>query len=148
MSNKKTSVIFVCTHNSARSQMAESLLRTKAGNCFDAYSAGTDPGEVHPYAVEVMNEIGLSLETHHAKSVAEFINKKIDVIVTVCDNAQESCPRINATLVIHKGFNDPTSHTGGKNEKIQYFREVRDEISQWLDSEFASLCKLNKQGEN
>ncbi|MCK5684172.1 arsenate reductase ArsC [bacterium] len=146
--NKKTSVVFVCTHNSARSQIAESLLRSKAGGCFEVYSAGTNPVEVHPYAIKVMDEIGISLETHNAKSLTEFINKKFDVVVTVCDSANEACPIVNGTLLIHKGFIDPSSHVGSNEEKIQCFREVRDAISDWLDSEFTSLCNLSHISES
>ena len=105
---QKKSVLILCTGNSARSQMAEGLLRHMAGNRFEVASAGTKPSMVRPEAIQVMQEIGISLEGQRSKSVGEFVDKPIDYVITVCDNAKESCPIFPAeTSRMHWPFQDP-----------------------------------------
>ena len=88
----KKKVLFICTHNSARSQMAEGILRTLYGDRYEAYSAGTQPTKVNPYAIKVMSEIGIDISNHRSKSAEEFRGKEFDYVVTVCDNVKEACP--------------------------------------------------------
>ncbi len=132
----KKSVLFVCTHNSARSQMAEGLLRHLYGDKYEVASAGTLPGEVNPYAVAVMKEIGIDISRHRSKSVEEFRGKTFDIVVTVCDHARETCPFFPGKRVLHRGFEDPSRARGTPEEILQKFREVRDEIFLWLKENF------------
>ena len=126
-------VLFLCTHNSARSQMAEGLLKDLFGNRYRAFSAGTNPSSVNPHAISVMSEAGIDISDHRAKSIEEFIDAHMDYIVTVCDQARESCPYFpGGTVKIHKGFADPAAVSGSDEEKLQAFRSIRDEIRQWL----------------
>jgi len=124
MSDKKR-VLFLCTGNSARSQMAEGLLRHDAGDRFDIESAGTKPSRVRPEAIAAMREIGIDISNHRSKSVDEFTNQKFDYILTVCDHAKESCPVFpgNATR-LHQNFADPAD--------LEAFRRVRDQIRDYL----------------
>lgn len=133
MSNKKR-VLILCTGNSARSQMAEGLLRSIAGEGFEVESAGVNPSSVRPEAVEAMGEIGIDISGHRSKSVDEFAGQEFDHIITVCDNAKESCPVFPGKAVrIHRMFEDPPSESEGTYEsRIEIFRRVRDEIGEWL----------------
>lgn len=126
----KLRVLFICTHNSARSQMAEGFLRHLYGDRYEAESAGTDPEGVHPLAVEVMREVGIDISTHRSRSVQEFWGQEFDLVVTVCDHAKETCPFFPGKRVIHRGFEDPSG--GG----IEDFRRVRDEIGEWIEEFF------------
>jgi arsenate reductase len=127
MSKKR--VLILCTGNSARSQMAEGLLRHEAGDRFDVYSAGTKPSVVRPEAIAVMNEIGIDISGHRSKSVDEFVGKELDYVITVCDNANESCPVFPAkTLRMHWPFADPGSVQGSDEERKAAFRKVRDQV--------------------
>jgi len=131
-------VIFICLHNSARSQMAEGLLRTGYGDLYEVMSAGLSPGRVNPLAVRVMGEIGIDISAHRSKSVDEFIDREIDTVVTVCDQAQETCPFFpRGNKVVHKVFEDPSAATGTESEKLEVFRRVRDEIESWIEETFA-----------
>lgn len=138
MTDKKR-VLILCTGNSARSQMAEGLLRHDGGDSFDVESAGVEPGSVRPEAIEAMNEIGIDISTHRSKSVDEFIGQKFDYIITVCDNAKETCPVFPGSAErIHQSFEDPPPATIGDYEsRLEIFRKVRDEIRTWL-REFVS----------
>ena len=126
----KQSVLILCTGNSARSQMAEGLLRHMAGDRFEVASAGTRPSIIRPEAISVMRELGIDLTAHRSKSVDEFQGRPFHYVITVCDNAKESCPIFPAvTQVMHWPFQDPP----GPNEeteavRISAFRKVRDEI--------------------
>jgi len=133
---KKKTVLFLCTHNSARSQMAEGLLNTIYGNIYDAYSAGIQPTHVSPYAVEVMKEYGIDLSSHHSKSVEVFEDTSFDHVVTVCDHAKEVCPVFPGKKVSHKGFPDPSDADGSLEEIIVAFKTIRDEIKSWIEKEF------------
>ena len=129
-------VLFVCTHNSARSQMAEALLRDAAGVRFAVASAGTAPTRIHPLAVQVMGERGISLASSYAKSLAE-VGTAWDYVITVCDAAFEQCPDYPAkTCRLHWGVEDPSRETGSPVQDLAIFRRVRDELSgrinQWL----------------
>jgi arsenate reductase len=122
-------VLFVCTHNSARSQMAEGLLRDLAGDRFEALSAGTEVTSVRPEAIQVMSEIGIDISGHESKSVDRFIGQEFAWVVTVCDRARESCPIFpGAEQTGHWGFDDPSEAQGTEEERLQVFRRVRDEL--------------------
>lgn len=134
----KASVLFICTHNSARSQMAEGLLRAKHGDRYEAFSAGTEKTHVRALAIEVMNEIGIDLSDHHSKTVDELGDQPFDVVVTVCDSAREACPYVPARMQnLHRSFDDPSAATGTEAERRAVFRRVRDEIADWIDDTFA-----------
>ena len=126
-------VLILCTGNSARSQMAEGLLRHDAGDRFEVESAGTHPSQVRPEAIAVMREIGIDISTHHSKSVEEFAGQHFDFVLTVCDNAKESCPVFPGhTNRIHHSFSDPADVQGSEEERLAAFRQIRDEICRYL----------------
>ncbi len=136
----KQSVLILCTGNSARSQMGEGLLRHMAGDRFEVASAGTKPSSVRPEAIQAMGEIGISLEGHRSKSVDEFVGRPIDYVITVCDNAKESCPIFPArTSRMHWPFRDPP---GPKEqtyeERLAVFRMVRDQMRERFAHELES----------
>jgi len=131
-------VLFICTHNSARSHMAEALMNTLYGDRYRAFSAGTEPSAVNPYAIRVMQEIGIDISSHRSKSVDEFLNQGLDYVVTVCDHAKETCPFFpGGRTPMHKGFRDPASVIGTEEEKLVVFRRVRDEMRDWIQKAFA-----------
>ena len=133
----KEKVLFLCTHNSARSQMAEGLLKNLRGDKFDVHSAGTEPSRVNPYAIRAMEEIGIDISDNKSKSVDCYLDIPIDYVVTVCDSAKEACPTFpGAKKNIHKGFRDPSKFRGKDEEILSGFREVRDEIKVWIENEF------------
>lgn len=126
----KKRVLFLCTGNSCRSQMAEGLVNHYLSDGWTAYSAGTDPaGYVHPLAVRVMSELDIDLSGHRSKSTDEFRENKFDLVVTVCDDAAENCPIwLGHGLKTHIGFEDPARASGSEEERLVIFRRVRDEI--------------------
>lgn len=127
--SKRAKVLFVCTHNSARSQMAEAFLRHYAQDDFDAYSAGTEPGTLHPLAVQVMAENRIDVSGQRAKSVDAFVEEPFDYVVTVCDDANETCPVFPGTRHrLHWSFPDPSRAQGTPEERLAAFRSVRDAI--------------------
>jgi len=133
-------VLILCTGNSARSQMAEGLLRRDGGERFEVFSAGTRPAGVRPEAVEAMREVGVDISGHRSKSVDEFAGQSFDYVITVCDNARESCPIFpGVTERIHWGFDDPAAVGGDEATRLAAFRRVRDEIASrlraWLSEE-------------
>ena len=129
----KKRVLILCTGNSARSQMAEGLLDHDAGDRFEAESAGTKPGQVRPEAITVMKELGIDISGHRSKHVDEFKDQSFDYVLTVCDNAKESCPVYpGQTKRIHKAFEDPAAFQGSETERLALFRRVRDEIRDYL----------------
>jgi arsenate reductase len=131
---QKHRVLILCTGNSARSQMAEGLLRHDAGERFEVESAGTKPGHVRPEAITVMNEIGIDISGHRSKSVDEFAGQEFDYVLTVCDSAKESCPIYPGHANrIHRNFEDPAAVRGSQGERLAVFRRVRDEIREYLD---------------
>ena len=122
-------VLILCTGNSARSQMAEGLLRHDAGNAFEVFSAGTKPTEVRPEAIAVMREVGIDISGHRSKSVDEFAGQDFDYVITVCDNAKQSCPIFPAkTKRIHWSIEDPAAVQGSEEERLAAFRRIRDEL--------------------
>ena len=122
-------VLILCTANSARSQMAEGLLRHDAGNVYEVFSAGTKPSHVRPEAITVMREVGIDISGHRSKSVDEFAGQDFDYVITVCDNAKESCPIFPAkTKRIHWSIEDPAAVQGSQGEALTTFRRVRDEL--------------------
>jgi arsenate reductase (thioredoxin) len=142
MATEKKKVLFICTHNSARSQMAEGWVRALYGDRYDAYSAGIEPTGVHEYTARVMSEVGIDISTHRSKSVDELSHIDFDFIVTVCDNAREACPYFpGAGHRLHQGFVDPAVKSGPEQEKLAAFRKSRDEIRIWLEGEFGKNGK-------
>ncbi len=129
----KERVLILCTGNSARSQMAEGLLRHDRGHRFDVESGGTKPSQLRAEAVAVMREVGIDISAHRAKSVAEFEGKHFDYLLTVCDDAKEICLLyVGATRQIHQNFEDPAALQGVEEERLAIFRKVRDEIRGYL----------------
>ncbi len=136
----KKKVIFICTHNSARSQMAEGLLNGLYGDEYEAHSAGTAPSKVNPYAVQAMAEIDIDISNNRSKSIEEFQNVEFDYVVTVCDHAKETCPVLPGRHQhIHKSFADPSGAKGNYNDKFDAFRSCREEIKAWIQKSLRSL---------
>jgi arsenate reductase (thioredoxin) len=130
----KESVLFICTHNSARSQMAEGLLRHLAGDRFEAESAGTEKTHVRPLAIEAMKEIGIDISGQTSKTIDSLGDRKFDYAITVCDNANEACPVFpGGTKRLHWSFEDPSAATGTDEERRAVFRRVRDQIRARID---------------
>jgi arsenate reductase len=130
---EKRKVLILCTGNSARSQMAEGLLREIAGDEFDVESAGVAPSKVRPEAIEAMSEIGIDISTQRSKSADEFADQSFDYVITVCDNARETCPVFPGDVKrIHWSFDDPASVEGSEEERLAVFRRVRDQIRERL----------------
>jgi len=139
MGRKK--VLFICTHNSARSQMAEGLVNALYSDKYQAYSAGTEASQVNPFAIEVMKEIGIDISHHKSKGLDGFLDQKLDCVITVCDHANETCPFLpSGHRRLHKGFEDPASVTGPDEVKREAFRRVRDQIREWLKGELDDIC--------
>jgi arsenate reductase (thioredoxin) len=131
--NGKLRVLILCTGNSARSQMAEGLLRHDAGDRFDVESAGTAPGIVRPEAIAAMQELGIDISGHRSKHVDEFTGQSFDVVLTVCDNAREACPVFFAAATrLHHSFDDPAAAAGTNEQRLALFRRVRDELREYL----------------
>ena len=138
-------VLILCTGNSARSQMAEGLLRHDAGDVYEVFSAGTKPTRVRPEAITVMREVGIDISGHRSKSVDEFAGQDFDYVITVCDNAKESCPIFPAkTKRIHWSIEDPAAVQGSEEETLTAFRRARDELRARLQAftrgEVEKLC--------
>ncbi len=134
----KTKVLFLCTGNSCRSQMAEGLLRSMAADRFEVFSAGTNPQGLNPRAVIAMTELGIDISQQKSRHVDEFLHSGINTVITVCDNARENCPVFpGQAKIMHWSFDDPAQATGSDDERMTVFRRVRDEISStlrdWLD---------------
>jgi arsenate reductase len=126
--NKKH-ILILCTGNSARSQMAEGILRHLAGDRFEVESAGTAPSFVRPEAIKALAEIGIDISNHYSKSVTQFTDREFDHVITVCDNAKESCPIFPGKRErIHWSFSDPAAVKGTEEERLSAFRTVRDQI--------------------
>jgi arsenate reductase (thioredoxin) len=138
-------VLILCTGNSARSQMAEGLLRHLAGDRFEVASAGVAPAEVRPEAIAVMRELGIDISHHRSKSVDEFLGQDFDYVITVCDNANEQCPIFPSnTKRIHWSFEDPAAAAGDEQARLAVFRRVRDEIFDRLRL-FANVANTNER---
>ena len=125
-------VLFLCTHNASRSQMAEALLRQVAGDRFDVESAGTAPTEVHPLAIVVMREIGIDISHQRSKDVSE-ITRPPDIVITLCDDAKEACPVFpGAPRFLHWGLPDPSAASGDEEARTDAFRQVRDTLAELI----------------
>jgi arsenate reductase (thioredoxin) len=135
-------VLILCTGNSARSQMAEGLLRHDAGERFQVESAGTKPSSVRPEAVAVLGELGIDLSAHRSKSVEEFAGQNFDYVITVCDSAHESCPVFfGSAKRLHHSFEDPAALNGSEEDRLALFRRVRDQLRTYL-AEFARQASV------
>jgi arsenate reductase (thioredoxin) len=129
-------VLFLCAHNSARSQMAEGLLRHLAGDTYQVFSAGTEKTFVRPQAIQVMAEIGIDISHHESKTLDQYLGDSFDDVITVCDDANEACPVFpNARNRQHWSFPDPSQTAGTEAEQLQVYREVRDAIQQKIEQE-------------
>ncbi len=137
---KKTTVLFLCTHNSARSQMAEGILRHLAGDRFEVYSAGTEATFVRPEAVSAMAELGIDISGQESETLDRYLREPFDHVVTVCDDANEACPVFpGAKNRLHWSFRDPSRATGSDEERLGAFREVRDEILARVEKELVPV---------
>jgi arsenate reductase len=126
-------VLILCTHNSSRSQMAEGLLRELADGQFEVYSAGTEPSRVHPLAIKAMAERGIDITGHTSKHLSQFLDQSLDYVITVCDNANETCPIFPGPAQrIHWSFPDPSAAEGSEAERLAVYRTVRDSIEDRL----------------
>jgi arsenate reductase len=136
----KIKILFLCTGNSCRSQMAEAFLRKYAGQSFEVYSAGLEPKSIHPLTVKVMDEIGVDISSQTAKSVKVYLGKVLfQYLITVCDEAEKNCPTVwpGVNVRLHWSFEDPAAATGSEEEQLAVFRKVRDQIEAkiktWLE---------------
>ncbi len=137
---KKTRVLFLCTHNSARSQMAEGLLRHLAGDRFEVMSAGTEATSVRPEAISAMAELGIDISEQESETLNRYLDEPFDYVVTVCDDANEACPVFpGARNRLHWSFRDPSRATGAGEERLGVFREVRDEILARVEKELVPV---------
>lgn len=135
-------ILILCTGNSARSQMAEGLLKQICQSKCEIFSAGTKPSNVRPEAIKVLQEIGIDISNNRSKSVDEFVNKEIDYVLTVCDNANENCPYFPAkTKLVHHSFADPAAIEGDEDVRLAAFRRVRDEIKKYLENDFVKIVE-------
>lgn len=133
MNARPIRVLFLCTGNSCRSQMAEGLLHTLGGEDFEVHSAGTDPKVVHPLAIEAMREVGIDISTQRSKSLDRFLDQAFDYVITVCDRVRDKCPTFPGdNQRIHWGFDDPETASGSMVERRAVFRRVRNEINERL----------------
>lgn len=132
-------ILFICTHNSARSQMAEGLVNALYPDRFRAFSAGTERSTVKPFAIEALKRMGIDISHHRSKSIEEFKGRLFDIVVTVCDHARETCPFFPGKKVIHRSFTDPSNVKGTDEEKLNAFIKVRDEIRYWFEKDILEM---------
>ena len=134
--DSKPTVLILCTGNSCRSHLAEGILRAKAGDLLNVQSAGSKPaGYVHPLAIKVMAEIGIDISQHRSKHLDEFLNKKLETVITVCGNADQACPNFPGQVNRHHwSFFDPAKAEGTEKERLKIFRQVRDEIQRVFEA--------------
>jgi arsenate reductase (thioredoxin) len=133
---ERSRVLFLCTHNSARSQMAEGLLRHLAGDRFEAHSAGTEATQVRPLAIRAMDEIGVDISGQESKTLERYLREPFDHVITVCDDANEACPFFpGARSRVHWSFEDPSRAEGSEEERMAVFRLVRDRIRDRMQAE-------------
>jgi arsenate reductase len=136
MSDQKQRVLFLCTHNSARSQMAEALLRHLAGDRFEAYSAGTEATRVRPLAIKAMAELGVDLSAQQSKTLERYLDQPFEAVVTVCDDANQACPIFpGGKQRLHWSLPDPSTATGSEQQQLQVYRAVRDQLRQRIERE-------------
>jgi arsenate reductase len=136
MADAKRRVLFLCSHNSARSQMAESVLRHLAGDRIDAFSAGTEATHVRPLAIRAMAELGVDISGQESKTLERYLGEPFDVVITVCDQANESCPIFpGARERLHWSLPDPSKATGTDDEQLAVYRQIRDAIRARIERE-------------
>ncbi len=142
MRNDRKSIIFICSGNSCRSQLAEGFMRYYFGDTFDVYSAGLLPSYVNPAAIEVMEEEGIDISMHTSDSVDKYLDMSFDYVITVCDHANESCPMFSGAVKnrLHWSFEDPVHASGTEEEIMTKFREVRDLIKTRITGYFKSIA--------
>ncbi len=134
---QKQRVIFICTHNSARSQMAEGLLRHLAGDRYEVYSAGTVATKVNPLAIKAMAEKGIDISRHTSDHIDKYMHINFDYVITVCDHAKETCPYFPTNKIHwHWSLEDPAAAPGNEEERLQKFREIRDRIESFIKTHF------------
>jgi arsenate reductase (thioredoxin) len=139
MTHDKQRVLFLCTHNSARSQMAEGFLRSLGGDRFEALSAGTEATRVRPLAIAVMAEAGVDISQQESKTLDRYLGESFDAVITVCDQAAESCPVFpGAKKRLHWSFPDPSQATGTEEEQLAVYRQVRDDIRAHIEQKLLS----------
>jgi len=127
----KKKVLFLCTHNSCRSQMAEGIVNHLLGDRFQAFSAGTEKTRVNPLAIQVLAEIGIDISSHYSKTLVQFEGDQFDHVITLCGSANEQCPLfVGGAKRVHIGFDDPSRTAGTQEEIVADFRRVRDEIKE------------------
>ncbi|MDQ3924045.1 MAG: arsenate reductase ArsC [Actinomycetota bacterium] len=133
---EKAKVLFLCTHNSARSQMAEGLLRHLAGDRFEVMSAGTEATHIRPQAVRAMDELGIDISAHESKPLDRYVGQPFDYVITVCDQANEACPVFpGVRRRLHWSFEDPAQASGTEEERIRVFRSVRNAIKERIETD-------------
>ncbi len=132
----KTRILFICTHNAARSQMAEGLVNGILADSYEARSAGTKPGRIHPMAIRAMAEIGIDISHQRSKHLVEFKGQDFDYVVTLCSDAEEICPFFPGKEHFHHSFSDPGDVEGSDQEVLAQFRRTRDEIRAWIEATF------------
>ncbi len=138
----KHTILFICTHNSARSQLAEGLVNHYFGDTWEAKSAGTEKTVVKPFAIQAMAEAGIDISHHTSKTIETFKGQQFDVVVTVCDNVRKTCPFFPGKKVVHHNFVDPSNECPGADaEKLGTFCRTRDEIKAWLDEQLPIFAK-------
>ncbi len=136
---EKPRVLFLCTHNSARSQMAEGMLRNLAEGRFEVMSAGTEATHLRRQAIKVMNEIGIDISGQESKSLARYLGQPFDYVITVCDEANEACPVFaGAKNRLHWSLEDPSRADGSEEERLAVYRRVREEIRERIEQQFAN----------
>lgn len=139
----KKSLLFLCTGNSCRSQMAEGYGKIYLSGKFDVYSAGIEKHGLNPYMVKVMTEDGVDVSMHYSKTLSELSDKDFDIVITVCGHANETCPMyLKKAKIIHKGFDDPAKFDGTEEEKLSFFRKVRDEIKYYIKNQLKNLLEV------
>lgn len=135
--NKRT-ILFLCTHNAARSQIAEAFINARFGDRYEAHSAGNEPTEVHPCAIEVMAELSIDISRQHAKSMSEFDDSSFDYVVTMCADAAKNCPIFpGGAIYLPHPFDDPEVVAASGTEQCTHFRIVRDQIEKWIEATFS-----------
>jgi arsenate reductase (thioredoxin) len=140
--SEKEKILILCTGNSARSQMAEGLLKHITQNKYDVQSAGTIPSIVRPEAIKVLAEIGIDISGNRSKSVNELVHDEMDYVLTVCDHAQANCPYFPAkTKLIHHSFKDPAGVRGSEDVRLNAFRIIRDEIKEYFENDFVKILE-------
>ncbi|MBN2554323.1 MAG: arsenate reductase ArsC [Anaerolineales bacterium] len=146
-SKPKMSILFLCTHNSARSQLAEGLLRWLGGESVEVYSAGTEKTQVKPAAAVVMKELGVDISGQFSKTLARYVDQHFDVVITVCDQANETCPIFpNAARRLHWSIEDPSASTSSQEVRLQAFRLARDELRTRIQAELLPMLKEHSVG--